>query len=486
VIPLALLVVWPVACIAVAAVLPRPRAVLGLGVVGSLVQVGLFAGVARAGFAGRTLGVGEQLLLDPLSAFHLALVVTVFAMSSIYACYSFAPQLASGQLTRRKARRFGAAWFAFLGSMTTMLLANHVGLMWMAMEATTLASAVLICLEFDRPSLQAAWAYLLICSVGIALALLGTFLLCGEARAAAGGGDPFLWTHLSELAPRMRAAPVHLAFLFLLVGYGTKAGLAPMHTWLPAAHSQAPSPVSAVLSGVLLNCAIYCISRFVPIVEGATADAGWALGLLVPFGLVSIGVAAAFIVGEHDIKRLLAFSSVEHMGVIALGIGVGGGTAALFHTLNHSVGKMLSFFCAGTLAQRFGTRDMRQMRGILTVGSSAGAGVVLGILALVGLPPFSIFMSELWIVKVGIGGGRYWTVAAFLVGAGVVFVAAIRHAVEMVWKRPGEGREPVAPARLGWPLVVLPLAVLLTLGVWMPPVVLRALESAAAVIQGRP
>ena len=319
---------------------------------------------------------------------------------------------------------------------------------------------MLICLEFDRPSLQAAWAYLLICSVGIALALLGTFLLCGEARTAASGGDPFLWTHLSELAPRMRAAPVRLAFLFLLVGYGTKAGLAPMHTWLPAAHSQAPSPVSAVLSGVLLNCAIYCISRFVPIVEGTSVDAGWSLGLLVPFGLVSIGVAAAFIVGEHDIKRLLAFHSVEHMGIIALGIGVGGGAAALFHTLNHSVCKMLTFFCAGTLAQRFGTRDMRQMRGILGSAPAAGAGIVLGILALVGLPPFSIFMSELWIVKVGIAGGRYWTIAVFLAGAGVVFIAAIRHAIEMVWKRPGEGREPVAPARIAWPLVVLPLAAL--------------------------
>ncbi len=485
-IPLSLLVAWPVACIAVAAALRHPRAVLALGVAGSLVQVGLFAAVAKAGFAGRTFGVGQQLLLDPLSAFHLTLVVGVFAMSSIYACYSFAPQLANGQLTRRKARRFGAAWFAFLGSMTTMLLANHVGLMWMAMEATTLSSAVLICLEFDRPSLQAAWAYLLICSVGIALALLGTFLLCGEAHTTSSGGDPFLWTHLTELAPRMRAAPVHLAFLFLLVGYGTKAGLAPMHTWLPAAHSQAPSPVSAVLSGVLLNCAIYCISRFVPIVGGTSADGGWALGLLVPFGLVSIGVAAAFIVGEHDIKRLLAFHSVEHMGIIALGIGVGGSAAALYHTLNHSVCKMLTFFCAGTLAQRFGTRDMRQMRGILQTAPVAGTGIVLGILALVGLPPFSIFMSELWIVKVGIAGGRYWAMAGFLVGAGIVFVAAIRHAVEMVWKRPGEGREPMTPARLAWPLVVLPLVALVALGVWMPPAVLHTLESAATVIQGRP
>lgn len=481
-IPLWALVALPTACAVLAAFLPRPRAVLSLGVAGSLAEVVLFCLAAPMAFSGQRFGIGRQLLLDPLSAFHLAIVVGVFFLSSVYAVDAFAPELACGRFSAGKASRFGAAWFAFLAAMTLMLVANNVGLMWIAMEATTLASAVLICLELDRASVRAAWTYLLICSVGIALALLGTFLLCGEARAVAGQENPFLWTNLRVLAPKMHEGPVRLAFVFLLVGYGTKAGLAPMHTWLPEAHSRAPAPVSAVLSGVLLNCAIYCITRFVPIVE-ATAGEGSARGLLVPFGLLSIGVAAAFIVHEHDVKRLLAYHSVEHIGIVALGIGVGGGAAALYHMLNHSVCKMLTFFCAGTLAQRFGTRDMRQMRGILGVAPAAGTGLVLGILALVGLPPFAVFMSELWIVQVGLRGGRVWAMAAFLVGAGIVFVAAIRHAVDMVWKRPGEGREPVAAVSLAWPLVVLPLVLLVVIGVWMPSQLRGALDGAAAVMR---
>lgn len=485
-IPLVTLVAWPAVCAIVAAFLARPRAMLALCVVGSLGEVGLFGVVAGAGLRGRCFGLGQQLLLDPLSVFHLGLVVTVFALSSIYACYAFAPQLASGRLSAPKTRRFGTAWFAFLGAMTLMLVANNVGLMWMAMEATTLASAVLICLEVDRASLRAAWAYLLICSIGIALALLGTFLLCGEARNAAGGSTSFLWTDLSALAPRMRAVPVRLAFVFLLVGYGTKAGLAPMHTWLPAAHSQAPTPVSAVLSGVLLNCALYCVSRFLPIVETTPGRGGWALGLLTFFGLLSIGVAAVFIVHERDVKRLLAFSSVEHIGIIALGIGVGGGAAALFHTLNHSICKMLAFFCAGTLVHRFGTRDMQRMRGILRAVPVAGPGIVLGILGLIGLPPFSIFMSELWIAREGLRGGRTLVVTLFLLGAGIVFIAALRHAVNMVWKRPDEGGEPLAPAPIAWPLVVFPLALLVVLGLWMPASLRGVLNDAAAVMRGAP
>ena len=273
--PLWLLVAWPLACALGAAILGRPRGILALGVVGSVAEVALFLAVAPAGLAGRVFGVGQQLLLDPLSTFHLGLVVAVFALSSIYACYSFAPQLASGALTPGKARRFGAAWFAFLGAMTLMLVANNVGLMWMAMEATTLSSAVLICLEFDRGSLRAAWAYLLICSVGIALALLGTFVLCGEARTAGGGQSPFLWTELQAIAPRC-AAPVRLCVPLPWSGHGTKTGCAhargcPMRTAMP-------SPVSAVLSGVLLNCAIYCITTSSPS-PSHHDHGGWALGL---------------------------------------------------------------------------------------------------------------------------------------------------------------------------------------------------------------
>jgi hydrogenase-4 component F len=242
--------------------------------------------------------------------------------------------------------------------------------------------------------------------------------------------------------------------------------------------------VSAVLSGVLLNCALYCLSRFLPIVD--PSGSGWTSAVLIPFGVVSIGVAAAFIVHEHDVKRLLAFSTVEHMGIITLGIGVGAPAAALFHTLNHSVCKMVTFFCAGTLAQRYGTREMPQMRRTLEILPVAGSGFLLGLLAIIGMPPFSVFMSELWIARTGAENGHLAAVVLFLAGAAIVFIAAFRHGVEMTWadtgRRPPEGRA----ANLGWPLVAAPLAFLLLIGIWMPSGLGEVLARAAAVIGGRP
>jgi len=354
------------------------------------------------------------------------------------------------------------------------------------MEATTIASALLVCLDRDdRPAVRASWTYLVMCSVAIALALLGVVVACAEARIAGGGGESvFLWTELRELAPKMSAGPIRLAFIFTLVGFGTKAGLAPMHSWLPEAHSQAPTPVSAVLSGVLLNGALYCLSRFIPIVEPSSP--GWATGVLIPFGLLSMGVAAAFIVHERDVKRLLAFSTVEHMGIITLGLGFGAAGAALFHTLNHSVCKMLAFFCAGTLAQKYGTRDMGRMRRTLGVMPVAGGGFLAGILALIGMPPFSIFVSELWIGRVGLERGHTLAVIAFFVIAAIVFVAAFRQAVRMTW----EGRSGEAPSGrtrgLGFGLVAAPIVLLFVAGIWMPRAFADVLSRAAAIIGGGP
>jgi hydrogenase-4 component F len=235
-----------------------------------------------------------------------------------------------------------------------------------------------------------------------------------------------------------------------------------------------------------LNCALYAISRFMPLTELATGSYGWTQQVLVPFGLVSILVSAAFIVHEHDLKRLLAYHSVEHMGIITLGLGVGATAASLFHTFNHSICKMLTFFCAGALVQRYGTRDMRRMRGILGVVPLAGAGLVLGILALIGVPPFSVFMSELWIVKVGSGQHHLTAVILFLFGAAVVFVAALKHAVEMIWSGPDAAPPAPRALRMPWLLVALPLVLLAASGVWMPSQMGTALDRAASVIGARP
>jgi hydrogenase-4 component F len=242
-----------------------------------------------------------------------------------------------------------------------------------------------------------------------------------------------------------------------------------------------------VLSGVLLNCGVYAISRFLPLTEAATGGVGWPFHMLLPFGLISIVLGAAFIAHEHDVKRLLAYCSVEHMGIIVIGLGVGGAAAALYHTLNHSICKMLTFFCAGDIADRYGTRDMRRIGALLRVAPVAGTGLVLGILALVGAPPFAVFMSELWIVRAGVAGGHTPVVLAFLAGAGVVFVVAIKRAIDMVYQEQDE----TAPMPADYPrsnaaLVAIPILVLLGMGVFMPRFLGDALSNAAAVIGGLP
>ena len=317
--------------------------------------------------------------------------------------------------------------------------------------------------------------------VGIALALLGIFFL-----AAAGHGQVHGLTLHSLVAGAAGLDPTWLkaAFILLLVGYGTKAGLAPMHTWLPDAHGQAPTPVSAVLSGVLLNCALYSISRFLPVVEKATGGHGWAFSLLVPFGLVSIVVAAAFIAYEHDLKRLLAYCSVEHIGIIALGLGLGAVPAALFHTLNHSLAKMTAFFSVGNLYRQLGTRDSRRIDGLLRASPLSGAALLVAVLALVGAPSSSVFMSELWIARDGVAGGHVAPVVAFLLGVAIIFVVLLRPVLGMAWRPVPEGVPRHRAHALDWPGLLLPLLLIVLLGVWMPPPLAQALARASAVLGG--
>lgn len=479
------LLAFPALLATACALVPNPRATLAITAYGSLAVAALSAATIATA-AGLPLEAWSgNLRIDALSSFHLALVAVVFAFASLYARAHFARDVASGRFGPAKARLFGAAWFAFLASMNLVLIANNIGLLWVAMETTTLASALLVCLEPDAPSVRAAWTYLMICSVGIALALLGTFLLAGEARTVMGAGtSPFLWTDLMQAAPHMRPGAVRLAFVFLLVGYGTKAGLAPMHSWLPDAHGQAPAPVSAVLSGVLLNCALYAISRFLPIVNLATDGDGWSL--LVPFGLLSIAVGAIFVVRERDMKRLLAYCSVEHVGIIALAIGLGAPAAALFHTMNHSLAKMVAFFSAGTLAHDLGNRDTSRIGGILKTHPLPTLGLLASVFALVGMPPSAVFQSELWLARTGIANGHVVTVAAFLLGAAILFVGLVRPFLGMAWRPAPEGAARFRSAALDWPLTLLPLGLLAVLGLWMPESLLTVLNQAAAIIGVRP
>ncbi len=426
------------------------------------------------------------LRLDALSAYHLAVMALICFLSTCYAWPYFGEELRRGRLSSRQAGKFCLLWGGSISAMTLVLVSNNLGIMWVGVEATTLLTAFLICLHRSKPSLEATWKYILICSVGVGFAFMGTLLLAVSAKGVrTDPTDALLWTNLVAEAGKLDPIWVKAAFVFLLVGYGTKAGLAPMHNWLPDAHSQAPAPVSAVFSGFMLNAALYCVMRHVPVIEAAPGCEGFATGLLKVFGIFSILVAAAFIVFQRDLKRLLAYHSVEHIGIISLGLSLGGAGAfaALFHTLNHSLCKTLSFFAAGRLGQIFGTHDMEAMRGALKVSPLWGTGIFAGVLALIGVAPFALFMSEFQLVKAAADGGSAVSIILFLVGGSVVFLAALGHAIPLAWGD-GGGREKQKAGAMELALVSLPLALLLVLGLWMPESLEAAITGAVGVLTG--
>lgn len=427
-----------------------------------------------------------NLLVDHLSMYHILLVNLVFLLTAIYATGYFKHKLQAGRLSLEYIKRYCMLWQAFQAMLLLVLLSNHIGVMWVALEATTLVSAFLIISESDPLSLEAMWKYLLICSVGIVFAFMGTILTVAAAKNLQGTGSLFLFSQLKLHADQIDPRLMLFAFVFIVVGFGTKAGLSPMHTWLPDAHSQAPTPVSAVFSGVMLNCALFCILRYLPITEAALGGDGQAHAILLLFGFLSLLFAAIFIPIQHDIKRFLAYCSVEHMGIIAVGLGIGGmGTfAALLHTTNHSLAKVLSFFSAGHISEHYETRDMRRIRAAGERLPLWGRAFFLSILVLIGVAPFSVFMSEFLILKEAFFQGRYFVVGLFLFCVLAVFFGALKHVLNISF---GEG-DPSAPMA-GRPraidgLIILGcMAVLLLLGLWIPSPFAAFLKNAAAAIE---
>jgi hydrogenase-4 component F len=425
------------------------------------------------------------LRLDALSAFHLGLLAFVFATSTLFAARYFA----TAELSLPKTRIFGALWLASLSAMTLVLIANHLGLMWVGVETTTLMTTFLIALHRSRESLEATWKYLMICSVGIAIAFLGMLIFGASASHVAGDTpDVMLWTTLRDVSARLDPKLTKLGFIFLLVGYGTKVGLAPMHTWLPDAHSQAPAPVSSIFSAAMLSTVMYCLMRYLPVVEAATGHVGWASRLLCLFGALSMIIAAAFILFQRDVKRMLAYCSVEHMGIVAIGLGLGslGIFAALFHTLNHSLAKSVSFCAAGRLGQMAGTHQMSRLRGSIRMSPLWGTGLCLGLLALIGVVPSAIFMSELLVVKAAIDAHATGILIAFLVAAGTVFLGMFAHAMGMVRGTSPEGCKPIPADASELVIAAMPLLLLALLGLWMPQPLREALSQAAAIVRPLP
>ncbi|MEN6452193.1 MAG: proton-conducting transporter membrane subunit [Thermoguttaceae bacterium] len=393
---------------------------------------------------------------------------------------------------------FAGCLLLFLSTMTLVTVSRHLGLMWVGVEATTLASAPLIYFHRQPRSLEATWKYLLICSVGIALALLGNFFVAVAARSAAGPTIRMTIDDLVANAGSLNPLWLKAAFLFFLVGYGTKMGLAPLHTWLPDAHSEAPSVVSALLSGALLNCALLTILRAHALLSAAKS-AEFSSDLLVLFGLVSMFVAAVFILGQADFKRMLAYSSVEHMGILSLGIGVGGIATfgAMLHAVNHSLTKAMLFLVAGNILALYRTKSTTRVRGLLQTLPISGVLWLVGFLAIVGSPPFGPFLSELTILKGMFDTGRPIVAIAYLLALAVVFAGMATICLRMAYGPPpaaigqGHGGAPgelttcVTPHREPFwsvaPAAMLGLAVLV-LGVYVPPQLTGLLNNAVKAL----
>ena len=311
----------------------------------------------------------------------------------------------------------------FLSAMTLVTVSQHFGLLWVAIEGTTLASAPLIYFHRHHRSLEATWKYLLICSVGIALALLANFFLGVAVAQANGDSFSMVLSNLVASAPALPTAWLKAACLLFFVGYGTKMGLAPLHTWLPDAHSEAPSAISALLSGAVLNCAFLGLIRVQQVcVAAGLGDFGRDIWLAL--GVVSLIVGAVFILGQRDYKRLLAYSSVENMGILALGVGVGGVGAfgAMLHAVNHSLAKGMLFLLSGNIVARYQSKNISQVRGLLGVAPATGVLWVAGFLAITGMPPFGLFLSKFTIMKAVFDGGHVWLAAVVLALLAIIFI----------------------------------------------------------------
>lgn len=375
----------------------------------------------------------------------------------------------------------------FLSSMSMVCISRDMGLLWVAVEATTLVSAPLISFHSHHRSLEARWKYLLICSVGIAVALLGNYFL-----AFAGHGKTHLnLDNLIKGAATLDHAWLKAAFLMLLVGYGTKMGMAPMHTWLPDAHSESPSMVSALLSGALLNCAFLGIFRAHSVLSAAGLGV-FSGELLVFFGMFSMAVAAAFMIRQTDYKRMLAYSSIEHMGILALGLGIGGlaATGAMFHALNHSMTKGALFLVSGQILFTYGSKKTEDVRHVIKTTPLTGILWLSGFLAITGAPPFGPFMSEVTILKGMLQSGRWLVAAGYLLVLGIIFIAMARIVIPMAFGLPKKEKSfdpPLVnqrePLWFAGPAMAL-AAVILVLGLYIPEFIWNLFGQAAAMAGG--
>ena len=484
-----LLLALPLLCGLLTIAMPTRAAVERLNGIGSALILATGLALAYHVFTGGPLtSPGAHLYVDALSAFEIMIAVVVTGASQCYAFGHMGHELGQGRFPFAKYRRYYALINAFLLIFLVICVANNLGLVWIAIEGTTLATAFLVAFYNTNASIEAAWKYFMLCTVGITLALMGVILLYySSTHMRVGIPEAGLdWSALAASAKHLDPEILKLSFVFTLIGYGTKVGLAPMHTWKPDAYAEAPSPVSAILSGMLVNGAMYGVIRSHALVVRAVGE-GFSNQLLLGFGLLSLMVAVPFVLYQKDFKRLLAYSSVEHMGIVAVGLGVGGPLGifgAMLHTLFHSLLKSAMFFSAGNMLQKYGTREIAGAHGVLKALPMTGPVALLGAFAIAGAPPFGLFLSEFTILSAAFQTG-HWLAAAVMLGSVVlVFLGFARHYSRMAF---GEAPAGMVPGELGrWTVApsVAFLALAAIIGIYLPPPLVAALEQIVSIVRG--
>jgi len=432
---------------------------------------------------------GTHLYVDAFNVYLMLLTALVGLTTAVFSRPYMAHELAIHRVTPLRLRLYHASFQGFLFTMLLALSTNNLGVLWVALEGATLATVLLVSLYRTPESIEAAWKYFILCGVGIAQALFGTVLLYFAAARVVPDPDQALqWTVLYQHAAHLEPIVMAIAFIFLLVGYGTKVGLVPLHNWLPDAHSEGPTPMSAVLSGLLLNVALYAVVRVKMIVDAALAsgslhDPHLAGKLMMGFGLLSFMTAGLFLHRQHDIKRLFSYSSIEHMGLMTFAFGLGGPLAtfgALLHMTVHSLTKSAIFITAGHASQIAGTQRIEHIRGLIRTQPLVGWGLLIGSLAIAGFPPFGVFTSEFLLLTATMKSWP-WLTVPLLVGLAVAFAGLFRHLHPMVFGQLPDGQRPIAVNPL--PLT-LHLGLVLWLGLAIPPFLAHWFDAATRLISG--
>ena len=427
------------------------------------------------------------LYADALSSLVILVVTGSALTTALYSVSYLRVQMSLGAVETKDVRLYYTLFNVFLFTMMTVLLSNNLGFLWIGTEASTLSTAFLVAFYEKEHSLEAAWKYIVICSVGIALALFGIILTYYSALTVVGNVSNALnWSVLVSIAPRLDPAIIKLAFIFILVGFGTKAGMAPFHTWKPDAYGEAPAPISALMAGGLVNVALYSLLRFYAIVTKAVGTE-FTSGLFIFFGLFSMAVAVPFILLQKDSKRLLAYSSVEHVGIIIFAVGLASPLAyfgALLHMVNNAIAKLLLFLTTGNLRLAYHSKVIGRISGAIKVVPATAVFYIIGIFAITGWPPFGPFISEFTIAAAGFGSGNIVTVVLFLLIIAIIFIGFIYYGSKMVFGEPHHALPLIRLHPMVDVLIGSLVLMLLVLGTMIPQWLWMLIQNAAKVLQG--